>query len=193
MREFKYDFFLSRRGRVKEIAQEVASVLSSAGLKSYLQNVERNIGDIYPERMHDALCESRHLLIIFTPDYLESPHTRDEFFNFHAIRRKPQNTDRSIAVLIVEPCKLDGMLAGIVYGDISGVKDAERRKQIILDVVQGRAGDDSDGGDATPRRNKPSAPETRINIGTINNSVENISGNKITYNIKAKRDVHLKE
>ena len=50
------------------------------------------------EAMHEAIINSRDLIILFTEDYLRSPYTRKEFTSFEAERVKTAE-ERHIIVL----------------------------------------------------------------------------------------------
>jgi TIR domain len=71
----EYDFFLSRRGSVAKIAEEVADVLRGRGYKIIVQDYDFRLGDSVIERMHDGVKNSRDLIILFSRDYEQSPYT----------------------------------------------------------------------------------------------------------------------
>src|SRR2546429_7429971 len=103
----RYDFFLSRRGSVAAIAQEVADVLTEKGYKVLVQDYDIPLGASFVEKMHEAVSNSRDLVILFTHDYLQSPYTRKEFTSFEAQRlRSPE--ERHIVVLRCEDAPLIG-------------------------------------------------------------------------------------
>jgi tetratricopeptide (TPR) repeat protein len=55
-----FDFFLSRRGSVAAIAQEVADLLAAADYKVFVQDYD---GASFVEAMHDGVKNARGLLI----------------------------------------------------------------------------------------------------------------------------------
>ena len=55
--------------------------------------------------MHEAIINSRDLIILFTEDYLRSPYTRKEFTSFEAERVKTAE-DRRVIVLRCEDVPL---------------------------------------------------------------------------------------
>jgi TIR domain len=55
----RYDFFLSRRGSVATIAQEVADVLTEKGYRVLVQNYDIPLGASFVEAMHEAIINSR--------------------------------------------------------------------------------------------------------------------------------------
>jgi hypothetical protein len=51
-----------------------------------VQDYDIPLGSSFVEKMHDAVSNSRNLVILFTHDYLRSPYTRKEFTSFEAQR-----------------------------------------------------------------------------------------------------------
>jgi hypothetical protein len=65
----RYDFFLSRRGSVATIAQEVTDVLKENGYKVCTQDYDIPITANFIEEMHEAVKNARDLVVLFTHDY----------------------------------------------------------------------------------------------------------------------------
>src|SRR6201997_1260476 len=80
----RYDFFLSRRGSVATIAQEVADVLTEKGYRVFVQDYDIPLTANFIEEMHEAVKNARDLVVLFTRDYEQSPYTRMEFTSFEA-------------------------------------------------------------------------------------------------------------
>jgi TIR domain len=78
----RYDFFLSRRGSVAAIAREVTDVLTEKGYRVCVEDYDFQLGTSFVEEMHEAIKNSRDLIILFTRDYEQSPYTRKEFTSF---------------------------------------------------------------------------------------------------------------
>jgi tetratricopeptide (TPR) repeat protein len=131
----RFDFFLSRRGSVAAIAREVADVLSEKGYRVLVQDYDIPLGASFIEAMHDAIKNSRDLVILFTRDYEQSPYTRKEFTSFEAERAQSAE-DRHIIVLRCEDVPLRGLLADNVYQDLVGVSDVEERKRRIIAAAE---------------------------------------------------------
>ena len=51
----RFDFFLSRRGSVATVAQEVADVLTAADYKVIVQDYDIPLGASFVEAMHEAV------------------------------------------------------------------------------------------------------------------------------------------
>src|SRR5262245_15419578 len=130
-----YDFFLSRRGSVAAIAQEVKQVLAEKGYSVLTQDYDIPLSSSFVEKMHEGVINSRDLIVLFTHDYLQSPYTRKEFTSFEADRAKATE-ERHIIVLRCEDVPLRGLLADTVYQDLVGIEDPEERKRRIIAAAE---------------------------------------------------------
>jgi hypothetical protein len=133
--EERYDFFLSRRGSVAAIAQEVANVLTEKGYKVFVQDYDIRLGDSLIEKMHEGVSNSRDLVILFTHDYLRSPYTRKEFTSFEA-QRLQSLEERHIVVLRCDDAPVVGLLSDNVYQNLVGIGDTEERKRRIIAAAE---------------------------------------------------------
>jgi hypothetical protein len=131
----RYDFFLSRRGSVAEIAREVADVLTEGGYKIIVQDYDFLLGDSLIERMHEGVKNARDLIILFTRDYEQSPYTRKEFTSFEAQRLRDLE-ERHIIILRCEDAPLQGLLADVIYQDLVGIQDRDERKRRIIAAAE---------------------------------------------------------
>ena len=134
----RFDFFLSRRGSVAAIAQEVADVLAAAGYKVFVQDYDIPFGASFVEAMHDGIKNARGIIILFSGDSERSPYTRKEFTSFEAQRLQDER-ERHLVVLRCEDAPLRGLLADVVYQDLVGVADPEERKRRILAAAERRS------------------------------------------------------
>jgi hypothetical protein len=137
-RQYEYDFFLSRRGSVAEIAQEVADVLLEKGYRVIVQDYDFQSSDSAIEGMHDGVKNARDLIVLFSGDYDQSAYTRKEFTSFEAQRlRNPE--ERHTIILRCEDVSPDGLLADVIYQDLVGVNDPSERKRRIIAAVERQA------------------------------------------------------
>jgi TIR domain/Tetratricopeptide repeat len=134
----RYDFFLSRRGSVAHVAQEVANVLTDKGYKVLIQDYDIPFSESFVEAMHEGIKNSRDLIILYTEDYERSPYTRKEFTSFEAERLKTAE-ERHIIVLRCEDVSLRGLLADNVYQTLVGIEDPEERKRRIIAAAEGQS------------------------------------------------------
>src|SRR4029450_8736450 len=65
----RYDFFLSRRGSVAAIAQEVTDVRKEGGYGAVGGDYDFQVGESWVWAIHNCIKSSRDLIILFTSDY----------------------------------------------------------------------------------------------------------------------------
>src|SRR5262249_40102542 len=134
----RYDFFLSRRGSVAAIAQEVAAVLKGSGYEVVVQDYDFQIGESWVLAIHDCIKSARDLIILFTADYEKSQYTREEFASFWKKQADEPDKHR-IIVLRCEDVQPEGLLSHNVFQDLVGVKDVEERKRRIIAAAKRRS------------------------------------------------------
>jgi tetratricopeptide (TPR) repeat protein len=134
----KFDFFLSRRGSVAAIAQEVVGVLTGKGYTVVVQDYDIPVTANFIQQMHEAIKSARDLVVLFTRDYEESPFTRKEFTSFEADRAQSCE-ERRVVILRCEDAPLRGLFASNVYQDLVGVADPTERRRRILAAVEGES------------------------------------------------------
>jgi tetratricopeptide (TPR) repeat protein len=131
------DFFVSRRGSMRAVAQEVAQVLLEAGYTAFVQDFDIPPGANFAHAMHDALKRCRHLVVVYSRDYEESQHTLSELFAFYAEAAR-SDQQRRIVLLRADDTEPGGLLSGIVSASLVGIEEAGRRREIILAAAEGR-------------------------------------------------------
>ena len=104
------------------------------GLQGPRQDYDIPLGASFVEAMHEAVKNSRNLVILFIHFYEESPYTRKEFTSFEAERAQSVE-ERHIIVLRCEDVPLRGLLADNVYQDLVGIDDPEERKRRIVAAI----------------------------------------------------------
>ena len=132
------DFFLSRRGSVAAVAREVADTLAGKGYTVVVQDYDNPLTANFIEMMHEAVKNSRDLVVLFTSDYETSPYTRKEFTSFEA-ERLQVGEERRIVILRCEDVPLRGLLAPNVYQDLVGIDDPPERRRRILAAAEGQS------------------------------------------------------
>jgi tetratricopeptide (TPR) repeat protein len=135
---FTSDFFLSRRGSVAPAAREVADILRNEGYDVVIQDYDFPFGASFIQAMHDAIKDSRDLIVLFTADYEKSQFTRTEFASFEADRAQTP-AERQIIVLRCEDVPLRGLFADKIYQDLVGVTDVNDRRERILAAARHEA------------------------------------------------------
>src|SRR6476659_7671876 len=131
----RYDFFLSRRGSVADVAIEVADVLKENGYTVNVEDYDFRPGASFVEAMHEGIKNSRDLLILYTADYEASLYTRKEFTSFVAEAAQSAE-ERHIIILRCEDVPLRGLLADNVYQTLVGIEDPQERKRRIIAAAE---------------------------------------------------------
>src|SRR5262245_64217349 len=134
----RYDFFLSRRGSVATIAQEVTDVLAGSGYEVVVQDYDFQIGESWVLAIHDSIKSARDLIILLTSDYEKSQYTREEFAAFWKKQADEPDKHR-IVVLRCEDVRPEGLLSHNVFQDLVGITNVEERKQRILAAAKRRS------------------------------------------------------
>ncbi len=129
---------MSRRGSVAAMAREVEQVLAERGYTVIVQDYDFPLSANFVEAMHEAIQNSRDLVILFTRDYEASPYTRKEFTSFEADRAQSVE-ERRVVILRCEDAPLRGLLAPNVYQDLVGVLDPAERKRRIIAAAEGQS------------------------------------------------------
>jgi tetratricopeptide (TPR) repeat protein len=125
--------FISRAGADADFAAVVGSILEAAGHSVILQQwdfANRN----FVERMHAALTNGARVVALLSPEYLRSDHCQAEWQN--AIADDPLNTRSRLILLRVVECEPAGLLRGLAYWDLVGIRDDRALlDQIVRDAV----------------------------------------------------------
>ena len=140
------DFFVSRRGGAAATAQEVAEVLQSEGYTVFVQDYDIPQTADFIAAMDEGLKRCRHLVLLLTKDYASSKYTMMEVTNFLAAAARSAD-ERRLAILCLDDCRPEGILASRVYSSLVGIADPQERKTRILAAAEGRSM-------AEPRRHK---------------------------------------
>ena len=165
--ESRVDFFLSRRGSVAAVAQEVADVLTHADYKVIVQDYDIPLGASFVEAMHEGVKAARDLLILFTGDYEQSPYTRKEFTSFEAERLRDER-ERHIVVLRCDAAPLRGLLADCVYQTLAASRTRKSASVAFWrrrSAVPRRSGRNAEGAEpsSASRRALQASPAGRTN------------------------------
>jgi TIR domain len=132
------DFFLSRRGSVAAVAQEVADVLTDKGYSVLVQDYDIPLTANFIEAMHEAIKGARDLIVLHTVDYEASPYTRKEFTSFEADRTRSVE-ERRMIILRCEDTPLRGLFAPVISQNLYGISDPQERKRRILAAAEGQS------------------------------------------------------
>ncbi|MGH9840493.1 MAG: TIR domain-containing protein [Blastocatellia bacterium] len=127
------DFFISYNKADRDIALWIARQLQSHGYSAIIQAEDMPPGSNFVREMDKACKEAAQILLVLSPDYLKSEYTQPEW---HAFFRKDPTGDKRLLIPVrVRDCKLDGLLAQIVYIDLAG-KDGAAATEVLLAGIE---------------------------------------------------------
>ena len=139
------DFFVSRAGDDKRLAQAIASIIEDARrpdgtpYRVVIQDWDF-ANHNFMERMDWALSTPARLIGLLSPEYLASPHCRAEWLN--RLGPDPLNMRGGFIAMRSLPCAPVGLLTAIAYWDLVGVTDAQVLKAIVLAAIDPTRGKD---------------------------------------------------
>ncbi len=131
------DFFISYTQADKAWAEWVAWELQEAGYTCTIQAWDFVPSQSFIQRMRQALVESRHLVAILSPDYLESEFAGAELDA--ALAADPRGLRGKLIPVRVRPCELDEIMRSRIYIDLVGKQPAEARQGLLAGVAAARA------------------------------------------------------
>jgi DNA-directed RNA polymerase specialized sigma24 family protein len=136
------DFFISYHHYDQSWAEWIAWELEDAAYTTIIQAWDFAAGTNFILSMDDALMRAPKVLVVLSPNYLESAFAKSEWAG--AFVRDAASHQRRVVPVRVAPCHLGGLLASIVYLDLVG-KDETTAREVLLATVK-------------DNRKKPSAP-----------------------------------
>jgi hypothetical protein len=158
---FPVEFFISRRGPLSAVAREVDDVLRAAGHSTRVQDYDFPVSGNFEKNMDDALRDCAHLIVVHSADYMQNPHTSDEFTHFRGAAAKSAGTRRTI-VLRADAADPGGLMASTVSIDLHSTADKAERQRLILAAARG---------EPTHRRPEPPPPAAAPPVTLSNISI----------------------
>jgi RNA polymerase sigma-70 factor, ECF subfamily len=123
------DFFVSYCGADSSWAEWIAWQLESGGYTTVIQNWDFGAGSNFAIEMDRALCGSRRLIAVLSPDYLNSRFAAAEWGASFA--QDPTGTDKRLVPIRVRDCNVNGLLKSVVYIDLVGKTEAEAKAELL--------------------------------------------------------------
>ncbi|PID89727.1 MAG: hypothetical protein CSA05_00635 [Bacteroidia bacterium] len=98
---FKYDIFLSFASQDTNEARLVWKKLSKAGFRVFWSDevLKNNIGKSFFMQLEDALKESKHFVLLASPNATKSPWVKTEYETFYNTYFLPENEARRLIIL----------------------------------------------------------------------------------------------
>jgi hypothetical protein len=130
----KPDFFISRTGADKAVAQRIADIIREAGLTPFYQDEDFGDAD-FMRMMEKGFEEAPRLIVLLSEDYQKSEHCRKEYNTF--LVHDPGNLKQRVIVFRVTNCAPTGNLATLAYTDLVPVlNNCGALRQAVREVVR---------------------------------------------------------
>jgi tetratricopeptide (TPR) repeat protein len=126
------DFFISYNKADRDRAEWIAQQLRQDGYSVIIQADDFGPGANFVLEMDRATREAERTIAVLSPDYLTALFTNPEWAA--AFAKDPTGKKRKLIPVRVRECKLEGLLAQIVYIDLVGHQDAVARRLLLAGV-----------------------------------------------------------
>ncbi len=103
-----YDVFLSHSAKDGEFVSRLATDMTHAGLRVWLDQWNIRVGESFAEAIQQAMEESRFLLIVMSPHYFQSIWTQQEWH--YALAKEIESGGVRLIPLLYQDCEIPPML-----------------------------------------------------------------------------------
>jgi len=131
------DFFISYNDTDRHWAEWIAWQLEAEGSTTILQAWDFPVGGNFVLEMDRGVQEAERALVVLSPAFLAASFTAPEWAAFWA--RDPKSAGRRVLPVRVLDCKIQGLLASILYIDLVGRDEEEARAALLSGIRDGRA------------------------------------------------------
>lgn len=128
------DFFISFNSADREWAEWIAYELEQAGYTTFFQHWDFSPGSNFVLEMQKAASQSDKTIAVLSQDYLDALFTQPEWSA--ALAQDPTGANRTLIPVRVVPCQPRGILAPIVYCDLTNLSEEAARER-LLSTAQG--------------------------------------------------------
>lgn len=129
-------FFVSYNKADRAWAEWIAWQLEHAGYTTILQAWDFRPGSNFVLEMQRAASEAERTIAVLSPDYLTSLFTQPEWAA--AFAQDPTGEKGTLLPVRVRECKLDGLLASIIYIDLLGRDEITARDVLLAGIRRER-------------------------------------------------------
>jgi tetratricopeptide (TPR) repeat protein len=126
------DFFISYNKADRQWAEWIAWTLEESGYSVVIQAWDFRPGGNFVLEMQRATVEAQKTIAVLSEDYLKSAFTQPEWAA--AFAQDPQGQKGTLIPVRVQPCKLSGLLASIIYVDLLNL-EAEAAQETLLQAL----------------------------------------------------------
>ncbi len=123
------DFFISYTSIDKTWAEWIGYVLEEEGFAVIVQAWDFRPGSNFVLEMQRATAEADRTIMVVSPDYMKSQFTLPEWAV--AFAQDPQGVKRKLVPVVVHSGDLTGLLASVVYINLSNLDEAAARSALI--------------------------------------------------------------
>lgn len=133
----EYDIFISHSHNDDELAHQITESLSRKGFKVFDPDTEIRLGDSISDILEEALENSKHFILLISPDYIASERTNFEMGV--ALGRKPVKLGGRIFPILTKEVDFRSMpswlsnISAINAKDFSPEEIASKLKNTIED------------------------------------------------------------
>ena len=135
------DFFISYNQADQDWAEWIAWILEEEGYSVVIQAWDFRPGENFVLEMHKAAINTEKTIALFSQCYLDAEYTHPEWAA--AFKQDSKGEKRKLIPFRVRECQLNGLLAQIIYHDLSAVKNGVDAKAKVLAALKERAKPDT--------------------------------------------------
>jgi tetratricopeptide (TPR) repeat protein len=122
------EYFISRAGADKALAQDIAEIIREAGAEPFYQDEDFGHAD-FMRRMEQGYARMARMVALLSPEYQKSEHCRAEYN--HVLGKDPANLNERLVVLRVADCQPEGNLQNLAYTDLVPVPDDATLRRVV--------------------------------------------------------------
>ena len=126
------DFFVSYNKEDLQWAEWISWTLEAEGFSVVLQAWDFRSGSNFVVRMQQATSETARTIAVLSEHYMKAEFTYPEWAD--AFARDPKGEKRILVPVRVSPCKPEGLLAQIIYTDLSGLNEHDAKATLLQDL-----------------------------------------------------------
>jgi hypothetical protein len=132
-RKYRYHIFLSHNGAQKEWTRRLADRLRQKGLSVFFDEDSIRLGDDIPTAVETGLKSSRHVVLVLSPEALESKWVALEYSA--SLYKDPSAADRTLIPVLRKDCDIPLILARLKYLDARS-EDVEKQVGHLLNGIE---------------------------------------------------------
>jgi tetratricopeptide (TPR) repeat protein len=130
------DFFISYTGADQAWAEWIADTLERAGYSIVLQAWDFRPGEVFVERMHQAVDQAKRTILVLSNAYLASAFATSEWQAVFA--KDPTGHHGLLLPVRIVDCQPPGLLRGRIYVDLAGLDELTAAARLLEGVKQDR-------------------------------------------------------